>query len=96
MLLVYNGDYETSMNEAKRIAASARIPLSKDYSEALELTNKFSSTPLRGIAYMNFEPFIKDAPINISVTVDETGTLILTAVNVDQMNRQFESDSKSK
>ena len=90
VLLVYNGDYETSMREASRIAKAARIPISRDFEEALEITKKFGSTPLRGIAFMNFEPFVKDAAVNISITVDESGMLTISAVNVEQMSRQFE------
>lgn len=96
VLMVYTGDYETAMQEAQRIANTARIPLSRDFEEALEITKKFGSTPLRGIAYMNFEPFVKDAPINISITVDESGMLTISAVNVDQMSRQFERRSNTE
>ncbi|MBK9292666.1 MAG: SHOCT domain-containing protein [Bacteroidetes bacterium] len=90
LLLVYNGDYQTAMKEAERIARQARIPLSKDFQEAREISEKFGSTPLKGIAYMNFEPFKNDAPINVSITVDENGVLTISAVDVQQMNRQLE------
>ncbi|HMM11970.1 MAG TPA: SHOCT domain-containing protein [Bacteroidales bacterium] len=90
VLLVFNGDYQTAMQEASRIARQARVPLSKDFEEAREIAQKYSSNPLKGIAYMNFEPFKKDAPVNISITVDETGVLTISAVDVQQMNRQLE------
>lgn len=89
ILLVFNGDYQTAMQEAMRIARQARIPLSKDFEEAREIAEKYGSSPLKGIAYMNFEPFKKDAPVNISITVDETGVLTISAVDVQQMNRQL-------
>ncbi|MDO8899060.1 MAG: hypothetical protein Q7V19_15525 [Bacteroidales bacterium] len=90
VLLVYLGNYNTAMQEAQRIASAARVPLSKDFLEAKEITELYSSTPIKGVAYMNFDPFLKDAPINISITVDETGMLTISAVNVEQMSRQFE------
>jgi hypothetical protein len=90
VLLVYSGSYELAMNEAERIAKQARIPISKDYLDAKEITETYGSTPIKGIAYMNFDPFVKDAAINISITVDETGILTISAVDVEQMKRQFE------
>lgn len=90
VLLVYSGNYNIAMQEAQRIANQARIPLSKDFLEAKEITELYSSTPIKGVAYMNFDPFLKDAPINISITVDETGMLTISAVNVAQMSGQFE------
>lgn len=88
--LVFNGDYPTAMQEASRIAQQARVPLSKDFEEARDIAAKYGSSPLKGVAYMNFEPFKKDAPVNISITVDETGVLTISAVDVQQMNRQLE------
>lgn len=90
VLLVYTGAYEVSMKEAARIARQAGIPLSKDFIQAKELSETYNTTPVKGVAYMNFDPFIKDAPINISITVDETGMLTISAVDVEQMRRQFE------
>ncbi len=91
ILLVFNGDYKTAMQEAARIAKQARVPISKDFEEARAIAEKYSSNPLKGITYMNFEPFKKDAAVNISITVDETGVLTISAVDVQQMNRQLES-----
>ncbi|MDP3444159.1 MAG: hypothetical protein Q8T08_14985 [Ignavibacteria bacterium] len=90
VLLVYNGNYEIAMREAERIARQARIPLSKDFLDAQQITEAYSSTKIKGVAFMNFDPFVKDAPINISITVDETGVLTISAVDVEQMKRQFE------
>ena len=90
VLLVYTGDYKVAMREATRIARQAGIPLSKDFIQAKELSETYQTTPVKGIAYMNFDPFIKDAPINISITVDETGMLTISAVDVEQMRRQFD------
>jgi len=91
ILLVYIGDYKLAMNEASRIAKAAGIPLSKDYKQAVELAKTYSSTPIKGVAYMNFDPFVSDADFNISITVDETGMLTISAVDVDQMKKQFEN-----
>lgn len=92
VLLVYYGDYNAAMREAKRIADAAKIPLSKDYKQAVELAKTYSSAPIRGIAFMNFDPFVSDADFNISITVDETGMLTISAVNVSQMKRQFQTE----
>lgn len=89
VLMVYNGDYNVAMKEADRIARIARIPVSKDYVQAMEIVNTYGSSPIKGISYMNFDPFVKDAPINISITVDENGVLTISAVDVEQMKRQF-------
>ncbi|HOI33308.1 MAG: hypothetical protein PHG67_09500 [Bacteroidales bacterium] len=94
VLLVYNGDYEKAMAEASRIASQAGIPLSKDYKQAVELAKTYNTTPLKGVAYMNFDPFVSDADFNISVTVDETGMLTISAVDVAQMRKQFEREER--
>jgi len=91
ILLVYNGPYQQSMAEAERIARAAKIPVSKDYQEAIELAKTYSSSPMKGIAYMNFDPFVKDNDYNISITVDENGVLTLSAVDALQLKRQFET-----
>lgn len=88
--LVYTGNYEHAMGEATRIARQAGIPLGKDFVQARELAKTYSSTPVKGIAFMNFDPYVKDAPVNISITVDEMGMLTLSAVDVEQMKRQFD------
>lgn len=92
IMLVYSGPYNLSMKEAERIATSAMIPLSKDYEQAIELSKTYGSTPIKGIAYMNFDPFIQDNDINISITVDEDGMLTISAVNVRQMKRMFDRE----
>jgi hypothetical protein len=94
ILLVYYGDYELAMNEASRIARAAGIPLSKDYKQAVELAKTYSTTPIKGVAYMNFDPFVSDADFNISITVDETGMLTISAVDVAQMKKQFENENR--
>ncbi len=93
VLLVYNGEYEKAMNEARRIANQAGIPLSKDYKQAVELAKTYSTTPIKGIAFMNFDPFVSDAEYNISITVDETGMLTISAVDVEQMRKQFDREN---
>jgi hypothetical protein len=90
VLLVYLGDYELAMKEAARIAKIANIPLGKDYIQAVELSKTYNTTPIKGVAYMNFDPFIEDKDFNISITVDEAGMLTISAVDVIQMKKQFE------
>lgn len=94
VLLVYSGNYQLAMNEAERIANKANIPISKDYKQAVELAKTYSSTPIQGIAYMNFDPFVSDATYNISITVDETGMLTISAVDVGQMQKQFQREER--
>jgi hypothetical protein len=43
---------------------------------------------------MNFDPFVSDADFNISITVDETGMLTISAVDVAQMKKQFENENR--
>jgi hypothetical protein len=95
VLLVYTGNYNHAMAEAKRIAELAQIPLSKDYQLAVELAKTYSSTPIRGVAYMNFDPFVRDNDYNISITVDDDGMLTLSVVDVEQMRLQFEREPTS-
>ncbi len=90
VMLVYLGDYEIAMKEASRIARIAGIPLGKDYQQAVELSKTYNTTPIKGVAYMNFDPFIEDKDFNISITVDESGMLTISAVDVNQMKRQLE------
>jgi hypothetical protein len=90
VLLVYLGDYNLAMKEAARIAKTANIPLGKDYLQAVELSKTYNTDPIKGVAYMNFDPFIEDKDFNISITVDEAGMLTISAVDVVQMKKQFE------
>lgn len=93
VLLVYTGSYDRAMAEAGRIANMAGVPLSRDYKQAVELAETFSRAPIRGVAYMNFDPFVRDADYNISITVDEEGMLTISVVDVEQMRTQFERES---
>lgn len=93
VLLVYTANYNHAMAEAKRIAELARIPMSKDYQQAVELARTYSSAPIRGVAYMNFDPFVSDNDYNISITVDDDGMLTISVVDVEQMRLQFERES---
>jgi hypothetical protein len=90
VLLVYIGGYDIAMKEAARIAKIANIPLGKDYLQAVELSKTYNTSPIKGVAYMNFDPFIEDKDFNISITVDESGMLTISAVDVMQMKKQFE------
>lgn len=96
VLLVYSGNYDRAISEAKRIADMAGVPLSRDFKQAVELAETFSSAPIRGVAYMNFDPFVRDEDYNISITVDEEGMLTISAVDVRQMREQFERESSAE
>ncbi len=93
VLLVYTANYNHAIAEAKRIAELAGIPISKDFQQAVELARTYSSAPIRGVAYMNFDPFVSDNDYNISITVDEDGMLTISVVDVEQMSVQFERES---
>lgn len=95
VMLVYTGDYLLAMKEAARIAKIAGIPPGKDYLQAVELSKTYDTDPIKGVAYMNFDPFVKDNDFNISITVDETGMLTISAVDVRQMQRQFAPKNQS-
>lgn len=90
VLLVYVGDYNLAMKEAARIARIANIPMGKDYMQAVELSKTYNTEPIKGVAYMNFDPFIEDKDFNISITVDESGMLTISVVDVQQMKNEFE------
>jgi len=91
ILLVYLGDYNLAMKEAARIAKMANIPLGKDYLQAVELSKTYNTSPIKGVAYMNFDPFIEDKDFNISITVDETGMLTISAVDAMQMKNNLKT-----
>jgi hypothetical protein len=92
---VYKGNYDVAMKQAALIAKNAGVPVGKDYQEALDLANELNIEPVKGAVYMNFEIGKQDAQqYHIAITVDETGTLTITATDVDQFSRQLEENTK--
>jgi hypothetical protein len=91
---VYEGSYGVAMKQAALIAKSAGIPIGKDYQEALDLAKELNTEPVKGAVYMNFEIGKEDArQYHIAITVDETGTLTITATDVSQFTKQLEEST---
>lgn len=88
--MVYQGDYNTAMQQAAIIAAKAGIPTSQDYKDAIELSEKYGIESVKGASYLNFEIGSMDNPqYNISITVDENGTLTINATDTQAMIDQL-------
>ena len=90
MNLVYNGSYKTAMKQAAAIARNAGVPIGNDYQEALDLAKELNSEPIKGAVYMNFEIGKDDnQQYHIAITVDESGTLTITATDFLQLQKQI-------
>lgn len=85
--LVYKGRYNQAIKQAAIIARKAHIPMTKEYKNALEMKKKYGEDILKGAIYMNFELGSKSNPrYNIAITVDENGTLTLSATDSEKMD----------
>ncbi|MDZ7741818.1 MAG: hypothetical protein U5Q03_08745 [Bacteroidota bacterium] len=84
--LVFEGDYNTALNQARLIAENAGIPMSKEYARAYEMAEKYPSAgeQIKGISFMNYELGDKNVEYKISISVDEKGKLTMIAVNGNQ------------
>lgn len=90
VILVYHGNYNTSMNQAAIIAKKANIPLSQDYKDAIKLKEEYGVETIKGASYMNFEIGADNNPqYNISITVDNDGTLTINATDTEALFRQI-------
>ncbi len=90
VVLVYRGDYNQAMDQAKLIAERAGIPLSSDYEAARQLSEKYGTESIKGAAYLNFELGSEIHPkYNIAITVDEDGLLTITATDAKKLSEQF-------
>jgi len=93
VLLVFRGDYDVAMNQAARIAALANIPMSKDFADAQILAKEYGIETLKGMAYMNFEMGSTDLPpYTLAITVDEDGTLTISATDTKKLSQQLEDE----
>ncbi len=91
VIMVYHGDYNQSMIQAEKIAKRANIPLSQDYKDALLLKKEYGIETIKGASYMNFKFGSDDNPrYNISITVDNDGTLTINATDTDALMQQLE------
>jgi hypothetical protein len=82
--LIYQGEYRQALNQASIIAAQAKIPMSKEYKDAMEKAKKYPSARagIRGVSYMNYEFGEEKTPTyKISITVNKKGELTINAVN---------------
>ena len=92
--LVYKGRYEKAMKQAEIIARKAHIPMTKEYKNARELEKKYGDVILKGAIYMNFELGAQDNPrYNIAITVDENGTLTISATDAQKMDELISSQT---
>ncbi|MCD4772348.1 MAG: hypothetical protein K8R41_03065 [Bacteroidales bacterium] len=86
--LVYTGDYDIAIEQAKIIASKANIPLSKQYQQAFKFKEKYGKEieGISGIVFMNYEFGDKNIEYKISISVNQKGELTINAVNMDQRN----------
>jgi len=89
--LVYRGPYSKAMQQASIIAGRARIPLTKEYKSAFEMKEKYGDEIIKGAVYMNFDLGAAQNPrYNVAITVDESGTLTLSATDSKRMQEQLQ------
>lgn len=89
--LVYRGNYDAAIEQAKRIAENAKLPLSKNYADAFAKAEKYPSAlkEIRGISYMNYKPGDQNLDYKISVSVDADGVLTIYAVDESQRRAYY-------
>lgn len=88
--LIYRGKYSTALEQAGIIANKANIPMSQDYKDALLLSEKYNIETIKGAAYMNFTFGSDNNPrYNISITVDDMGTLTINATDTYALMQQL-------
>lgn len=90
VIMVYRGSYDASMIQAEIIAKKAGIPLSQDYKDALILKRDYGIETIKGASYMNFKIGDDNNPkYNISITVDDDGTLTINATDTEALYIQL-------
>lgn len=90
IILIYRGNYDAAITQAGIIAEKANIPMSQDYKDALMLSRKYDIESIKGASYMNFEIGSDNNPkYNISITVDDDGTLTINATDTDALMKQL-------
>lgn len=91
--LVYHGNYDVAMKQSEIIAKKARIPISKDYEDAMILSEKYNIETIKGASYLNFELGSNDNPrYNISITVKDDGTLTINATDTQALMIQLDEN----
>lgn len=90
VILIYKGNYEESIKQAGIIAQKANIPMSQDYKDALVLSKEYNIETIKGASYMNFDfGSDKNPRYNISITVDDFGTLTINATDTYALMKQL-------
>jgi hypothetical protein len=88
--LVYSGDYDTAMRQARHIAKAAKLPQSKEYKALKKQAMKVGrGNRIKGIAYMNYDLLTRDTNFLIYVKVDDKGLLTISVTDMKQMNLQL-------
>jgi len=97
LLFIYKGRYENALVQADIIARNMNVPMAKEYSQTLELKQKYGNDILdiKGVAYMNYEFSGSDVPYRISIRVDESGILSINISDMTQRNAVFSTDTSS-
>ncbi len=91
--LVYRGPYMKAMQQASIIAGKARIPLTDEYKTAFEMKQKYGDEIIKGAVYMNFKLGAAQTPrYTIAISVDESGTLTISAADSKKMKEQLETN----
>ncbi len=90
VILVYRGSYDIAMQQSAIIAKAANIPLSQDYKDAIQLKKEYGIETIKGASYMNFIIGSDNNPkYNISITVDDDGTLTINATDNEALMQQL-------
>lgn len=88
--LVYKGSYKQAMEQARKVAALAGVPLSPEYKTAMEMKEKYGDEIVKGAVYVNFEPGAANNPkYSIAITVDEKGVLTISATDAKKMEKEI-------
>jgi len=91
VILIYKGNYTEAIKQAGIVARKANIPMSQDYKDALTLSKEYDIETIRGASYMNFKFGSDNNPqYNISITVDNDGTLTINATDTKALMKQLE------
>ena len=94
--LVYKGNYDTAMIEARRIAGDAGIPMSNTWKKNLEMAKKLGNPVPEGVSYMNYDfGMDRDMDYIMLVEVDKTGRLTISAADARQMKTIIDRHTRS-
>lgn len=98
LVFCYDGEYKHAKIEAEKIAKSANVPISKEIEQARELAEKLGTDQglIMGITYTNYVPFMGGvSEYLISIIVEESGRLTITASNLKQVGEWIQKISGS-